>query len=265
MPSISSEVRDKQTSAVTASEIMVTAAAKEVRDGEIAVVGIGLPQVACVLARRTHAPRLSLLLEIGVAGMDPVDTAVGLADSRIFYRATCWSGFLDTLGMSLHRGVVDVGFIGGLEVDRFGNVNTTLTKDPDGKVHYFNGSAGGNDVASLAKRVVIIVRHGKRKLPNVVAHLTSPGFVNGHSREELHLQGGGPHRIITDMAVLGFDPTSRTAVLLSMHPGVTVEQLLENTGFPLQIPEPTPITPLPTQEELRLLREEIDPHGMYLR
>ena len=265
MPSISSEVRDKQTSAVTASEIMVTAAAKEVRDGEIAVVGIGLPQVACVLARRTHAPRLSLLLEIGVAGMDPVDTAVGLADSRIFYRATCWSGFLDTLGMSLHRGVVDVGFIGGLEVDRFGNVNTTLTKDPDGKVHYFNGSAGGNDVASLAKRVVIIVRHGKRKLPNVVAHLTSPGFVNGRSREELHLQGGGPHRIITDMAVLGFDPTSRTAMLVSMHPGVTREQLLENTGFPLQIPEPTPITPLPTQEELRLLREEIVPHGMYLR
>jgi acyl CoA:acetate/3-ketoacid CoA transferase beta subunit len=265
MPSTSSEVRDKQTSAVTASEIMVTAAAKEVRDGEIAVVGIGLPQVACVLARRTHAPRLSLLLEIGVADMDPVDTAVGLADSRIFYRATCWSGFLDTLGMNLHRGVVDVGFIGGLEVDRFGNVNTTLTKDPDGKVHYFNGSAGGNDVASLAKRVVIIVRHGKRKLPNVVAHLTSPGFVNGHSREDLHLRGGGPSRIITDMAVLGFDNASRTASLVSMHPGVTVEQILENTGFPLQIPEPTPITPLPTQEELRLLREEIDPHGMYLR
>jgi len=265
MPSTSTPVREKQTSAVTASEIMVTAAAKEVRDGEIAVVGIGLPQVACVLARRPHAPRLSLLLEIGVADMDPVDTAVGLADSRIFYRATCWSGFLDTLGMNLHRGVVDVGFIGGLEVDRFGNVNTTLTKDADGKEHYFNGSAGGNDVASLANRVVIIVRHGKRKLPDAVAYLTSPGFVNGRSRKELSLRGGGPHRVITDMAVLGFDNPSRTASLISIHPGVTVEQLLENTGFPLHIPEPTPITPLPTQEELRLLREEIDPHGMYLR
>jgi acyl CoA:acetate/3-ketoacid CoA transferase beta subunit len=265
MPSTSTPVREKQTSAVTASEIMVTAAAKEVRDGEIAVVGIGLPQVACVLARRTHAPRLSLLLEIGVADMDPVDTAVGLADSRIFYRATCWSGFLDTLGMNLHRGVVDVGFIGGLEVDRFGNVNTTLTKDADGKEHYFNGSAGGNDVASLANRVVIIVRHGKRKLPDAVAYLTSPGFVNGRSRKELSLRGGGPHRVITDMAVLGFDNPSRTASVISIHPGVTVEQLLENTGFPLHIPEPTPITPLPTQEELRLLREEIDPHGMYLR
>ena len=109
------------------------------------------------------------------------------------------------------------------------------------------------------------MRHGKRKLPNVVAHLTSPGFVNGRSREELSLRGGGPCRIITDMAVLGFDKTSRTASLVSMHPGVTAEQLVENTGFPLEIPEPTPITPLPTKEELRLLREEIDPGRVYLR
>lgn len=244
---------------------MVTAAAKEVYDGQIAVVGIGLPQVACVLARRTHAPRLALLLEIGVAEMAPVDTPVGLADSRIFYKATCWSGFLDNLGMNLHRGVVDVGFIGALEVDRYGNVNTTLTKDPDGTEHYFNGSAGGNDVASLAKRVVIIARHGKRKLPADVAYLTSPGFVNGKSRKELGLRGGGPHRVITDMAVLGFDNPQRTASVVSMHPGVTVEQLIENTGFPLEIPNPVPITAGPSKEELRLLREEIDPGRVYLR
>jgi acyl CoA:acetate/3-ketoacid CoA transferase beta subunit len=265
MASISAELQEQTASGVTASEIMVTAAAHEVRDGEIAVVGIGLPQVACVLARRTHAPRLSTLLEIGVADMNPVDIAVGLADSRIFYRATCWSGFVDTLGMNLHRGKVDVGFIGGLEVDRFGNVNTTLTKDPDGKEHWFNGSAGGNDVASLANRVVAIVRHGKRKLPASVAYRTSPGFVNGRSRQELGLRGGGPSRVITDMAVLGFDNPSRTASLVSMHPGITVEQLLENTGFPLEIPSPVPLTPLPSKEELRLLREEIDPGKMYLR
>src|ERR1700747_2429937 len=121
MASISAELQEQTVSSVTASEIMVTAAAHEVRDGEVAVVGIGLPQVACVLARRTHAPRLSVLLEIGAADMSPAHIAVGLADSTNFYRATCWSGFLDTLGMNLHRGVVDVGFIGGLEVDRFGN------------------------------------------------------------------------------------------------------------------------------------------------
>src|SRR6202166_3124579 len=161
MPSTSTEVREQELSGITASEIMVTAASKEVRDGEIAVVGIGLPQVACVLARRTHAPGLSLLLEIGVADMEPVDTPVGLADSRIFYRATSWSGFLDTLGMNLHRGVVDTGFLGALEVDRFGNINTTLSRE-GGKVRYFNGSAGGNDVASLAKRVIVISANKKR-------------------------------------------------------------------------------------------------------
>ncbi len=250
---------------VTAAEMMVAAAARELRDGEVVVVGIGLPQIACVLARRTHAPGLTLLLEIGVVNMEPADTPLGLSDSRTFHRATCWSGFLDTLGMNLHRGIVDVGFLGALEVDRFGNINTTLIKDDEGRVRYFNGSAGGNDVASLAKRVIIIVRHGKRKLPPRVAHLTSPGFVDGRSRHELGLRGGGPHRIITDMAVLGFDPASRTAAVVSLHPGFRIDQVVEHTGFPLRVPEPVPVTPGPDREELRLLREEIDPGRVYLR
>lgn len=250
---------------VTAAEIMAAAAARELRDGEVVVVGIGLPQVACILARRTHAPRLTLLLEIGVVNMEPVDTPVGLADSRIFYGATCWSGFLDTLGMNLHRGIVDVGFLGALEVDRFGNINTTLTKEADGRERYFNGSAGGNDVASLAKRVIVVVRHGKHKFPEMVANLTSPGFVGGRARQELGLRGGGPHRIITDMAVLGFDNVSRSVSVVSVHPGFRIEEVRENTGFALRAPEPVAITPLPSAEELRLLREEIDPKRVYLK
>src|SRR5262245_6006409 len=206
---------------IRATEIMVAAGARELKDRETVVVGIGLPQVACFLAMSTHAPNLTPLLEIGVANMQPKDTPVGLADSRIFYRATCWSGFLDVMGMNLHRGVVDTGFLGALEVDRYGNINTTLSKE-EGRVRYFNGSAGGNDVASLAKRVIVVMRHEKRKLPAAVAHLTSPGFVSGKSREALHLRGGGPHRIITDKAVLGFDAASHSAVLLSVHPGVSV-------------------------------------------
>ena len=250
--------------AVTPAEIMAAAGARELRDRETIVVGLGLPQVAVVLAKRTHAPGLTSILEIGVANMNPIDTPVGLADSRIFYRGTCWSGFLDTLGMSLHRGVVDVGFLGALEVDRYGNINTTLLKE-DGKVRYVNGSAGGNDVASLAKRVIIIMRHEKRKLPLAVAHLTSPGFPGGKSRQELALRGGGPHRVITDKAILGFDSTSHTASLFSVHPGVTVEDVLANTGFPLPVTGEIVVTPSPTPEELRLLREEIDPRRVYLR
>ncbi len=249
---------------IRATEIMVAAGSRELRDGQTVVVGLGLPQVACVLARRTHAPGLSLLLEIGVTNMSPVDTPVGLADSRIFYRATAWSGFLDILGMNLHRGVVDVGFLGALEIDRFGNINTTLLKEDSGKVRYFNGSAGGNDVASLAGRVIVIMRHEKRKLPMAVAHLTSPGFPGGRSRKDLGLRGEGPQRVITDKAVLGFDRDSHQALLVSLHPGVSLDDVIESTGFPLQVPKPVPATPLPTSEELRLLREEIDPENVYL-
>ena len=243
---------------------MAVAGARELRDGETVVVGLGLPQVACVLARRTHAPRLTSLLEIGVVNTNPIDTPVGLADSRIFHGATCWSGFLDILGMNLHRGVVDVGFLGSLEIDRYGNINTTLLKDDKGGVKYFNGSAGGNDVASLAKRVIVIMRHEKRKLPAAVAHITSPGFAGGKGRAELGLRGGGPHRIITDMAVLGFHPETHEAMIISVHPGITVEQVRENTGFPLMAADTIPITSLPTPEELRLLREEVDPKRVYL-
>jgi len=228
---------------IRSSEIMAAAGSRELSDGEIVVVGIGLPQVACFLAKSTHAPGLTPLLEIGVANMRPKDTPVGLADSRIFYRATCWSGFLDVMGMNLHRGVVDTGFLGALEVDRFGNINTTLSKE---------------------KRVIVIMRHEKRKLPHAVAHLTSPGFPGGRARSELGLRGSGPHRIITDKAVIGFDVSTRAATLLSLHPGVTLEDVLANTGFSLVVPEGIDTTPLPTTEELRLLRREIDPDGVYL-
>jgi acyl CoA:acetate/3-ketoacid CoA transferase beta subunit len=250
---------------IRATEIMAAAGARELRDGEVVVVGLGLPEVASVLAKRTHAPRLATLLETGVMNPRPKDTPVGLPDSRSFYRATCWTGFLDVMGMNLHRGVVDVGFLGALELDRYGNINTTLVKDESGKIRYVNGSAGGNDVASLAKRVIVIMRHEKRKLPLAVAHITSPGFVGGRSRQELNLRGGGPSRLITDMAVLGFDAKTHAMSLLSLHPGIRLEDLVENTGFPLQIPNKIPTTPLPSAEELRLLREEIDPKGTHLK
>jgi len=250
-------------SEIRATEIMVAAGARELKDREVVVVGIGLPQVACFLAKGTHAPGLTPLLEIGVANMRPKDTPVGLADSRIFYRATCWSGFLDVMGTNLHRGVVDTGFLGALEVDRFGNINTTLSKE-EGRIRYFNGSAGGNDVASLAKRVIVIMRHEKRKLPMAVAHLTSPGFVGGKPRADLGLRGGGPHRVITDKFVIGFSQETRSAALVSIHPGVTVDDVVANTGFPLEIGRDIPATPLPSAEELRLLREDIDPKGVYL-
>jgi glutaconate CoA-transferase, subunit B len=166
--------------------------------------------------------------------------------------------------MSLQAGLVDVGFLGALEIDRFGNLNTTLLKDESGNIRYFNGSAGGNDTASLSKRVVVIMRHNKRKLRQTIAHLTSPGFVGGQDRQKLSLRGGGPHRLITDSVVIGFDTQTHTATLVSVHPVVRLEDVLRETGFPLNIPKDLPPTPMPSSEEIRLLREEIDPQSMYL-
>ena len=243
---------------------MAAAGAREIHDGEVVVVGIGLPWITCVLAKRTHAPRLGFLLEIGVMNAEPMHTPVGVADPRNFYKATCWTSFRDVMGMNLHRGVVDVGCLGALEIDRHGNLNTTLLKDDEGRIRYFNGSAGGNDTASLSKRVIVIMRHDKRKLRKAIAHITSPGFRDGRSRKELGLRGEGPHRLVTDNAVIGFDPLTHEATLISLHPVVTLEEVLEKTGFPLHVPAKVPATPLPTAEELRLLREEIDPRDLYL-
>jgi glutaconate CoA-transferase subunit B len=251
-------------SEVRPTEIMAAAAAREIRDGDVVVVGIGLPWIACMLAKRTHAPRLTFLLEIGVIDANPKDTPVGVADPRNFYRATSWTSFRDVMGMTLQRGVVDVGVLGALEIDRFGNLNTTLLKDDSGTVRYFNGSAGGNDTASLAKRVIVIMRHNKRKLRQALAHLTSPGFVGGHDRQELGLRGQGPYRLITDRAVIGFDSRTHAATLVSAHAVVQLEGLLQDTGFPLHIPKDLPPTPLPNLNEVRLLREEIDPQRIYL-
>ena len=151
-----------------------------------------------------------------------------------------------------------------MEIDGFGNLNTTLLKDESGNVRYFNGSAGGNDTASLSKRVIVIMRHNKRKLRQTLAHLTSPGFVDGRSRPQLGLRGEGPYRLITDSAVIGFDPETHAATLVSLHPNARLEDVLRETGFPLHIPKVLPPTALPSTNEVRLLREEIDPAGIYL-
>ena len=166
------------------------------------------------------------------------------------------------MGTFLHRGMVDVGFLGALEVDQFGNSNTTEIRNPDGSVRRFNGSGGANDMASSAKRTIVIARHEARKLVPVLSHLTSPGFLRGGgSREAGGLRGEGPSRVLTDKAVLGFDPEGRMRVV-SIHPGVTHEDLRASTGFELDIPSECPVTAAPTPAEIELIRE-LDPHRLY--
>ncbi|MEJ2110316.1 MAG: CoA-transferase, partial [Acidobacteriota bacterium] len=202
--------------------------------------------------------------EIGVIDPEPIHTGVGLADPRVWYRAKVLSGFTDILGTILHRGRVDVGFLGGLEVDRYGNVNTTLVGNPEGRFRHMVGSGGANDIASCAAKTVFIMRHEARKLPEAVSFITSPGYIEGgESRANAGL-AGGPSRVITDKAIFGFHPESKQMSLQSIHPGNSLEDVVATMGFKPHISEPVPFTEVPTTDQLRLLREEIDPDRIYI-
>jgi glutaconate CoA-transferase subunit B len=247
----------------TSFELMAATGARELKDGEIVVVGLGLPVVASFLAKRTHAPNITILLELGVADPEPIDIGSGLSDPRFWYRAKMHTSFVDMLGMVLHKGMVDVGFLGGLEVDAFGNLNTTLLGDPEGKFRRFTGSGGGNDLASCARRTVIIIRHEARKLKEAVSFITSPGYLRGNEERLRAGLVGGPARVITDKAVFGFDPESKRMRLEAIHPTTTLDDVLSNMGFQPIVPDDLPVTQPPTAEQLRLIREEIDPDKKY--
>ena len=248
----------------TSFELMAAAAARTIKDGEIVAVGLGLPVVAAFLAKRTHAPHITLLLELGIVDPEPIEVAVhGLSDPRIWYRAKVHSSFVDMLGTVLHRGRVDVGFLGGLEIDAYGNLNTTLIGDPKGKYRRFTGSGGANDIASSARRTVIIMRHEPRKLNEAVAFITSPGYLRGDGERRALGLIGGPSRVITDKAVCGFDAGSNRMRIESIHPDSRLDEVLSNMSFRPIVPDSLPTTEPPTEEQVRLIREEIDPKGSY--
>lgn len=245
----------------TAGEMMAVTGSRALIDGEVVLVGVGLPQVAAYLAKRTHAPDLHILFEVGVMGARPRETGVGIADARLWFGASRMAGYVEVLGMVLQRGLVDVGFLGALEVDAYGNINTTWAAG-----RHFTGSGGANDIASLAKRIMVIMRHEPKKLSERVKYITSPGhLMGGRSRQEAGLRGGGPVQVITDKAVLDFDPETKRMRLASVHPGVSVAEVIENTGFPLLVPTTVPVTEEPTAEELELIRREVDPDRAYTR
>jgi glutaconate CoA-transferase subunit B len=248
----------------TPSELMATAGARELQDREVVAVGLGLPVVASFLAKQTHAPNMTILFELGVIDPEPLHCGVGLADPRVWYRAKVLSSFVDILGTILHKGRVDVGFLGGLEVDQYGNLNTTLVGDRRAKFRHMVGSGGANDIASCARRTIIIMRHEARKLARTISFITSPGYITGgDSRMQAGLQGG-PSRVITDKAIFGFHPETKQMTLMSIHPGNTLDDVLGTMGFAPVVPEHVPYTEPPTKEQVRLIRECIDPQRMYM-
>lgn len=251
-------------SAWTGGEMLAVAASLIVREDDVALVGLGLPQVAALLAKHTHAPGVALLFEMGVFEPEPREPAMGVADPRIWRGASGFGSMLDVLGYMLHGGRVSLGMLGTLQVDPGGNINSTAVVGEDGRNRRFLGSGGANDIASTAGRTVVVMAHQPRKFREVVVDfVTSPGrSVRGRTRTDLGLPGSGTTAVVTDRAVLEIGETG--AVLTSVHPGEDPETVRAETPMPLRVPSGGPAeTPAPTREQLRLIRTDLDPHGWY--
>jgi glutaconate CoA-transferase subunit B len=251
-----------RTSAITRRQVMVAAAAREIRDGEVVFVGMRLPLLGFALARVLHAPRAVGLFENGVIrSSPPVAPIITMGDPPNIAGALMCTTLVDVMS-HLQRGRVDVGFVGGAEVDRFGNLNTTWAEDGGRRIR-LPGSGGAADIASLARRTVVVVHHERRRFPERVRYLTSPGFGTGRGwRETVGLTRGGPGRVITSLGTFGFDPESGEMVLESLHPGVTLEELRAETGWPVRVAPDLRETPGPTREELDAIRR-FDPDGLW--
>ena len=247
------------------SELLICSASRLMEDGATAFIGTGLPMLAAMLAQRMHAPNLVAVFEFGGTGaiLEALPLAVG--ERRTFHRALAATGILDVVEAA-QRGFIEYGFLGGAQIDAYGNLNTTTIGDHDHPKVRLPGSGGGNDVGSHCWRTIAIMRHGKQRFVPKVDFLTTPGYLDGPgAREAVGLPAGtGPYRVVTDLAILGYHPESRRMMLLATQPGVTVEQVLENTGFELALADKVEQAAPPAPEELRLLRDEIDRDRLYI-
>jgi glutaconate CoA-transferase subunit B len=241
---------------------MVAAAAREIRDGEVVFVGMRLPLLAFCLARSTHAPRAVGLFENGVVRDSPaLEFLVTMSDGPNVTGALWCTEMREIMGL-LQAGRVDLGFIGGAQVDRFGNLDTTWVGPPE-RATRLPGSGGGGDIASLARRHVVIMAHERRRFVERVDYVTSPGFGEGGDwRRRVGLPGGGPSAVITTLGLFRPDAATGEVLLASTHPGVTGEQVRAQTGWPLRAGPAVAETPPPTAEELTVIRR-FDPQGFW--
>jgi glutaconate CoA-transferase subunit B len=246
---------------VTPSEVMVCAAARQLADGEVVFVGIGLPNLACNLARRLHAPGLVLIYESGAVGAVPERVPVSIGDPALVTDSLSVCSMADVFYQYLHGGRIDVGFLQGAQVDRHGNLNTTVIGDYAAPTVRLPGSGGACEIALHARRVIVIARQSPQSFPERVDFVTSPGHLPGGGQRPA-ATGRGPTAVITDLACYGF--AAGEMVLESLHAGVTLERARQSLGWEPRVASPIGTTASPTQEELRILREELDPRRLHL-
>lgn len=247
----------------TRAELMVVAAAREIRDREVVFVGMRLPLLGFQLAKHTHAPDAVGIFELGIVRDAPApEPILTMGDLPNLHRASWLADTGDVMGL-LQQGRVDLSFIGGAQVDRHGNLNTTWIGLPERPDTRLPGSGGACDLASLARRHIIIMAHEQRRFVPRVDYITSPGYGEGAGwRERVGLPRGGPAAVITTLGVLRFDEASGEMVLAATHPGVSVDEVVASTGWPLVVADAVSETPAPTDEELAILRR-FDPEGFW--
>src|SRR6516164_8133244 len=247
----------------TESELLAMMSARLLSDGQVVFAGVGIPLLAATLAQRLHAPGLTILFEGGVIGafIVPGTLPPSTNEQRCTRRANMVLGSTEVL-LLLQRGYVDVGFMGGAQIDQYGNLNSSFIGEPGRPATRLPGTGGGNDIASLTQ-MIVAMKHEKRRFVKAVDFVTSPGFLTGDdSRRRAGLIAGGMYRVVTDLGMLGFEADSKRMELLAVHPGVTAERVQQNTGFELLVAADLPVTDPPTADELAVLRH-LDPDRLY--
>jgi glutaconate CoA-transferase subunit B len=248
----------------TASEMMIAASARELLGARVVFVGIGLPNIACNLAQRTVAPELELVYEAGVYGARPSRLPLSIGDPCLVTGARSVVSMSQLFQYYLQGGLIDVGFLGAAQIDRYGNLNSTVIGRYDEPKVRLPGSGGACEIALLARRVLIIARLHRRTFVERLDFVTSPGHLaGGDARSRLGDYGEGPTAVITDMGIFRFDDKTREMALTSLHPGCSVEAVQEQIGWPLRVADGLAETEPPTADQLRIMREELDPTGRY--
>ncbi len=244
---------------------MITSSARALVGERVVFVGVGLPNIACNLARRTVAPQLELVYESGVFGAKPARLPLSIGDPTLISGATSICSMTDLFMNYLQGGRVEVAFLGAAQIDRYGNINTTVIGDYLNPKVRLPGSGGACEIAIHAQKIFVITRLKRRKFVEKLDFRTSAGYLSGrkNERKALGMPGGGPKLVVTDKAILAFDQGSGEMTLTSLHPGVSLDEVLAEVGWPLRVNPDLKTTDAPTSKEIRIIREELDPDGIY--
>jgi len=251
------------------NEMMIAASARQLAGERVCFVGVGLPNIVCSLAQRTVSPDLNLVFESGVFGAQPARLPLSIGDPTLVTGSTAVTSMFELFAYYLQAGLIDVAFLGAAQIDRFGNINTTVIGDYDHPKTRLPGSGGACEIAINARQVFVIMRQSARSFVERIDFRTSPGNLGGAEQaERIRREGGwlgrGPSVVVTDLGIWHFDETGEMR-LDSLHPGATLDEVRATIGWAPKVAEDLATTPPPTADELRLIREELDPEGAYTR